>query len=186
MKEIETKIVDFDEKSLRANLKKAGAKYLGKVFYRRHVFDMHPNVIAKSYDEFIRIRTDGRKSTLTYKYRRGKGLANTEEIELEVADFDNAEKIISKLWGKGRPRYYQENIVEKWAYRGAEIDIIRWPGVKPYIEIEAGTAKKIKSVIKILEIDGTELGNTNLVEIFDRSGQHGRDVTDLKFNKTSF
>ncbi len=181
MKEIETKIIDFDERRLRANLKKAGAKYLGKIFYRRHVFDIHPNRDAQTYDEFIRVRTDGKKNTLTYKYRKGKGLANTEEIEFEISDFDAAAKIISKLWDRGRPRYYQENIIERWAYRGAEVDIIQWPKVKPYVEIEAGSEKIVRRVIKELGIGGEELGNTNLVEIFDRSGQHGKDTENLVF-----
>ena len=183
MKEIETKIIDFDERRLRASLKRMKAEHLGKIFYRRHIFDMHPNVVAKTYDEFVRVRTDGKKNTITYKYRRGKGLANTDEIEVEVADFDKAAKIISKLWKKGKDRYYQENIVEKWRYGDAEIDLIRWPNVKPYLEIEAPTAKRIRSIIKSLEIGGEELGNTNLVEIFDRSGQHGKDVGDLRFRR---
>ena len=181
MREIETKIIDFNEKKLRANLKKAGAKRIGKILYRRHVFDMHPNAEAKTYDEFIRVRTDGKKNTLTYKYRKGKGLSNTEEIELEVADFDNAAQIISKLWKKGRPRYYQENMVERWSCHGAEVDIVRWPGVKPYVEIEAESNKKIRTIVNELDIGGVELGNANLVEIFNRSGQHGKDTGDLKF-----
>jgi len=62
----------------------------------------------------------------------------------------------------------------------------RWPKVKSYAEIGAATAKKIKSVIKDLKIDGPELGNTNLVEIFGRPGQSGKDAMDLRFNKASF
>ncbi len=180
MKEIETKIIDFDEKGLRASLKSMKAKPMGKAFYRRYVFDMHPNVTAQTYDEFVRLRTDGKRTTLTYKYRKGKGLANTEEIELEIGDFDKAAKIIKKLW-KVRKPYYQENKVEKWRYKDAEIEIVRWPLVKPYVEIEAPRARSVRAAIKELGIKGTVLGNTNLIEVFKRSGKYGKDVGDLRF-----
>lgn len=180
MREIETKIIDFDEKALRGALKKAKAKYAGKTFYKRYVFNMHPNLHEQTYDEFVRLRTDGKRTMLTYKYREGKGLANTEEIELEVGDFEKTAQIIKKLWTVRKP-YYQENIVEKWRYKRAEIDIVRWPMVKPYIEIEAPSAREVKSAIKELGVKGTNLGNTNLIEVFKRSGQYGKDVGDLRF-----
>ena len=153
---------------------------MGRILYRRYVFDMHPNVHEQTYDEFVRLRTDGKKTMMTYKYRKGGGLKNTEEIEFEIGDFEKAARIIKKLWNVRKP-YYQENIVEKWIYDGAEIDLIRWPKVKPYVEIEAQSAKKIKAIIRRLRIKGKELGNTNLIAIFDRSGQHGKDVGNLKF-----
>jgi hypothetical protein len=55
----------------------------------------------------------------------------------------------------------------------------RWPLVKPYIEIEADSAKKISTVIRSLGINGIELGNANIIEIFKRSGRYGMDVKDL-------
>jgi adenylate cyclase, class 2 len=180
MKEIETKIIDFDEKKLRANLKKAKAKYLGEIFFKRYVFILSFELYGGKSDEFVRIRTDGKTSTLTYKFRKGKGLANTEEIEVEVGDFENTYSIIAKIW-KGRKPIYQENIVNKWIYKGVEIEIVKWPLIKPYIEIEAKSEKEIRTTIKELNISGTELGNTNLVEIFNLCGQHGKDLGDLKF-----
>ena len=97
MKEIEVKILDFDEKSLRENLKKAGAKYGGKVEQKRVVFDATRFMITKE-SEFFRVRTDGKKTTLAWKHRdefSGR-IDNTEEIEVEVSDFDKTVDIISK------------------------------------------------------------------------------------------
>ncbi len=187
MKEIETKIVDVDIRKLRANLKKAKARYLGRTFYRRYVFDLHPaDVYADyskwDYDNFIRLRTNGKKTTMTYKFRKGKGLANTEEIEVDVSDFAEAHKILSRMLEGNRP-YYQENIVWRWMYKGAEIAILKWPPVPPYIEVEAPSEKVVRTAIKELGIDGKELGNTNLVEIFARAGHRGEDQGDLKFRK---
>ena len=76
MKEIETKIIDINEKEVRDKLLKIGAKKAENLFYRRYVFSLTK---IKEIDEFVRIRTDGKKTTITYKYRKGNGLRNTEE-----------------------------------------------------------------------------------------------------------
>lgn len=180
LKEIETKIVDIDERGLRASLKSRGARHEGITKFRRYVFDMHPNKRADSYDEFVRIRTDGRNSTLTYKFRSGTGLANTEEVEVAVSDFGAAHDIVSKLW-KGAKPYYQENTIDAWRYKGAEISIVKWPGVRPYVEVEAKSERGVRRAIAEIGIKGTELGNTNLVRIFELSGMGGRDTGDLRF-----
>ena len=116
MKEIETKILEFDEVSLRKSLRRARARYRGKSFMRRVVFDAMPETTKE--DEIIRVRTDGKKSTLTWKYRdnRRRRLDNTEEIEVEVDDFDTTVGIISKLW-KGVKPYRQETKSEDWEYK---------------------------------------------------------------------
>ncbi len=94
MIEIETKIDSINKREIENALKKAGAKPLGTRLFRRLVFGLEEK---KGEDRFIRLRTDGTKTTLTYKRRHGAGLANTEEIETEVADFEAAAKILSKI-----------------------------------------------------------------------------------------
>jgi hypothetical protein len=180
MKEIETKIIDFDEKRLRASLKKAKARYVGKLSFRRYVYDLKPYLHKGEADEFFRLRTDGKRSTLTYKLRKGKGLLNTEEIEVDVADFDTARMIISKMW-TGRKPYYQENTIDRWMYEGAEIEIVRWPLIPPLVEVEAKSEKAVRSAIKKLKIAGTDMGNSSLAKIFVRYGLPGRDAADLRF-----
>ncbi|MDE1856527.1 MAG: hypothetical protein KGH98_00410 [Candidatus Micrarchaeota archaeon] len=131
-------------------------------------------------DEFIRIRTDGKRTTLTYKYRSGNGLRNTDEIEIEVADYGKAVGIISRLW-KGRKPYKQENIVEKWKYRGAEVDIVQWPLIPKLVEVEGKDEKQVRRAISDLKITGEVLGNQSLWNIFVRFGQKGKDMGDLEF-----
>ena len=178
MKEIETKIIKVDIARLRKSLKENGAVFKGKIHYRRAVFplDMRPNEI----DEFIRIRTDGRKSTLTYKFRKGKGLANTDEYETSVSDFDKTVEIFSKIRA-GKERWLQENYVEKWDYNGADVDICTWPLVPPFVEVESTSEAKIRKAIADLGIDGEEIGNTNLGGVFERFGKKDLDCGDLSF-----
>ena len=175
-----TKILDFDEKSLREALKNSGAKYVGKFLQRRVVFDARPDTTEKH--ELFRIRTNGTKTTLTWKFRdeTKKGMDNTDETEVEVSDFDKTVEIISKLWSGIKP-YHQENRVEKWDYKGVEIAIIQWPLVPPFLELEGKSEEQIRNVINELGIKGEVIGNIGSWYVFDRYGQHGKDAGDLSF-----
>ncbi len=180
MKEVEIKIIGFNEAKLRAALRRSKAEYKGKSYLKRLVFDVMPN--STDQDELIRIRTDGRKTTLTWKYRdnRGKNIDNTDEIEVEVSDFDKTTEIISKLWKGPRP-YRQETKLERWDYKGVEVAICTWPLVPPFVEVEGKTEKEIRKAVRELGIEGTDVGNSNLARIFARYGQKGKDAGDLHF-----
>jgi adenylate cyclase class 2 len=180
MKEIETKILEFDENALRESLGKAGAEYLGKRSLRRVVFDAMPGTTEQ--DEIIRVRTDGSRTTLTWKYRdnRKGSLDNTEEIEVDVSDFDKTVEIISKLW-KGKPPYHQETMLETWRCMGVEIAICTWPLVPPFLEVEGESESDVRNAITELAITGKEIGNMGLAYVFERYGQKGKDAGDLKF-----
>ncbi len=181
LKEIETKIMDVGIKKFRKSLRAKGAKFIEKVHYRRLVvpLDMRPNYI----DEFIRIRTDGKRSTITYKYRKGKGLSNTEEIETEIYDYDKAVEIFSKV-NEGGPHWFQENYVEKWSYKDAQVDICTWPLIPQFVEIEAPTEKKVRSTIDSLGVEGEEFGNVSMVKVYNRYGLKGRDSGNLSFRRS--
>lgn len=180
MKEIETKILEFDEINLKKTLEKVNAEYIGKHLLKRVVFDLMP--YTSEQDEFFRVRTNGEKTSLTWKYRdnRKTSMDNTEELEVFVSDFDKTVEIISKLW-KGITPYKQESKIEKWNYLGVEIAICTWPLIPPFLELEAESEDKILEVIKKLEIKGEVIGNKNLAGVFERYGQKGKDAGDLKF-----
>ena len=176
MREIETKIIDINEKEVRDKLVKIGAKKIDKIFYRRYVFSLSK---IKEIDEFVRIRTDGKKTTITYKYREGSGLRNTEEIETEAGDFRKSARIFEKAL-KIKP-IYQENKVEKWFYKNVEIDIIYWPLIKPILEIEGKSVKEVVRTKEKLNIKGQDIGNKNLDFTFRYYGQAGKDKGNLYF-----
>ncbi len=90
MIEIESKIDEIDVDEVKGALKKLWAKASKKKLFRRYVFNLEEKA---GEDRFIRLRTDGKKSTLTYKHRQGSGFANTEEVETEVKDFDAVARI---------------------------------------------------------------------------------------------
>ena len=129
-------------------------------------------------DRFIRLRTDGKKTTLTYKRRLGSSLANTEEIEVEVKDFDAAAKILSQIIPNP---LYQESKRTSYLLEGVEISIDEWPKLPPILEIEADSEEKIKDVIKKLSIKGRELGNIGWEKVYFLYGMDLRSFKILKF-----
>ena len=91
-KEYETKVLDINVKEIQDKLKKLGAKKIKEVFFRRYVYDLNPE-----NNEWMRLRTDGEKIEITYKFKHGKGISDTEEINVGVSDFENTAKILEKV-----------------------------------------------------------------------------------------
>jgi adenylate cyclase class 2 len=158
--EIETKIADININELKRQFRIHKVKFVEKVLMRRWVFVITQK---KGEESFIRIRTDGKKSSLTYKHRKGRGLRNTKEVETSIKDFDKAAFIISKII---KEKYYQENRREIYSYKGLEIDINYWPKVSPFMEIEGPSARQIYKFIKELKIKGKLLGNVSMVNLY--------------------
>ena len=176
MKEIETKLIDFDEKEAEGILEKKAVKVSDRI-QRRWVFGINDG--KDGIDEFIRIRTDGVKTTLAYKYRKGTGLSNTEEIETEISDFDVAADIFKKILPNCR---YQENRRITYTYKSAEITVNYWPMVQPVIEIEAQQEDIINNIIAELGITATNKGNVGMARICAEKGIDIRAYKELRLD----
>lgn len=177
MLEIETKIIDVDVRHARKMLLLNGALPLGKFFFRRYVFDLSNR---NDEDSFIRVRTDGKETTMTYKFRKGEGLGNTREIETNVGDFDRAVAILSKLIKR---RYYHEDKRESYLYKNVVVDINTWPGIPPFIEVEGRSVRQVRTVISELDIGGKEVGNIGAVSLYKLYGKDLHKTGDLRFGK---
>ncbi len=179
MKEIETKLIDFDEKEVLKVLGEKATK-MSDNLQRRWVFNISDG--KDGADEFVRIRTDGIRTTLAYKYRKGSGLSNTDELETEIADFDTAAAIFKKIMPN---HYYQENRRIAYDYKDAEISIDYWPMVAPVMEIEALDEEIITQIIKELGIVGKNKGNISMAKIYAEKGIDIHAYKELKLNNKS-
>ena len=93
MEEIEAKFLNINPVDIENRLREIGADKFGEIFYRRRVFD-YPDLRLSKAGAWVRIRTDGQHSTLTFKQRLGikahDGSANDEtmkKIEIIMEDF---------------------------------------------------------------------------------------------------
>jgi adenylate cyclase, class 2 len=173
MLEIETKIIDINPTALRKRFRLKRLRFEGREKLMRWVFTTSNN---KNGLEFVRVRTNGKKSTLTYKSRKSdaKSLRNTEEIETTVEDFSNTANIISKLIKNGK---YYENIRETYRYKGMEITINKWPDIPAYLEIEGPSTKSIRKAIKGLGVTGKEIGNVGIMNVYK---YYGKELHHIK------
>jgi len=132
---------------------------LGTSFARRKTARSRADdgVFRKSLEEqgigeWIGLRKVNDKSTLTYKNRKGLGISDTEEIEVEVEDFDKTAQLLSKL-GCWTGLYYQENKRELWDLEGVEIAIDEWPFLEPFVEVEGPNETEVRKISEKLGFD---------------------------------
>jgi len=91
-------------------LEKVGAKFINNYNQRRYIYDFNPVQKRK----WIRLRTDGEKTTLTIKEIKNDGIDGTKELEIEVSDIESTNLILEELGYKARS--YQENKRTRYIY----------------------------------------------------------------------
>ena len=79
--EYELRVLDIDTEKVIKKLEELGAEKIAEFNYKRRVYNFHPAVDHK----WIRLRTDGKKTTLTIKKLESFEIDGTKELEIEVA-----------------------------------------------------------------------------------------------------
>lgn len=163
--EYEAKFYPVNKTKIRQRLKALGAKLvLPERKMRRSVFDCLFNPQIKAH--YIRVRDEGNTVRMSLKIHAEQAgrLDDQKELDIEVSSFDRAVAILESLSLKQSG--YQENLRETWHYQGGEIEIDTWPGLKPYVEIEAKSEKKLKETAQKLKLDWEKRIITSVVEIY--------------------
>ena len=143
--EIEATFLEIDKAELRAKLEAIGARLVRpEILMRRIVFDI-------SKHAFARVRDEGDRIMLTYKNHHDNTLTGTEEINVEVSDYDNTIAILKAcgLHAKSDEDSYRES----WRLDEVEIDIDTWPWIPSYVEIEGPSPEKVQAVAAKLGFD---------------------------------
>jgi len=178
-KEFETQVLDIDAEQIKNKLRGLGAEETPEFSQKRWVFDIKC-LEDEGIGEWVRLREVNGKATITYKNRKGLGISDTEEIEVEAGDFDKAAEILSKLkcWSGN---YYQENKRTRFLFNDIEFTIDRWPRIPAFLEIEAKSEKKVKEGLKLLGLEGKDAGHLGLIKIYSRYGIRLHDYKEIKF-----
>jgi adenylate cyclase class 2 len=177
--EFETQVLDIDKEEIITILRKLGAKEEPEVLQRRWIFDITPCTVA-STGEWIRLRKVGdKKPTITYKNKSGKGMGDTQELEIEVEDFHKAEMLLSKLKFAGK--YYQENKRAIFELNDIEFTLDSWPKIPTYLEIEAKSEEKVHEGLKMLGLFGKDVGHMGTLTIYKHYGIDLHSIKELTF-----
>jgi adenylate cyclase class 2 len=170
--EYEGRILEIDKKNIIEKLEALGAKKEGEYNYRRYTYEFDPKI----YEKWIRLRTDGTKTTLTIKEIKDYTVSGTREKEIIVSDFDMTNEILNELGYK--PKNYQENNRIRYILDNVEIDIDTWPLIPTYMEIEGKNENDIYEALQLLEIEKSKLVTLDVESIFLEV--YGIDIGKMK------
>ena len=101
--EYEVRVLEINKDEVIKKLESLNATFQWDAIQKRYVYDFMPKVEGK----WIRLRTNGIKSTLTIKNIVSSKIDGTQELEIEVDNFERCNLILKELGYV--PKGYQEN-----------------------------------------------------------------------------
>ena len=158
--EYELRVLDIDTEKVIKKLEELGAEKITEFNYKRRVYNFHPAVDHK----WIRLRTDGKKTTLTIKKLESFEIDGTKELEIEVSDFEETNLVLNELGYTAHT--YQENKRIRYMLNGVELDIDSWPYIPTYLEIEGKSEEAVKDMVKLLEVDENKITSIDVQGVF--------------------
>ena len=156
-------------------LEELGAEFKGDNEQKRYVYD----IIPKEDGKWIRLRTNGRKTTLTYKNVVKTTIDGTKELEVEVSDFEKTNELLENMGIKSKG--YQENKRTQYILNGVEIDIDSWPMIPTYVEIEGKNEEEVMNTLEILELPKDKVTTLDVDSVYKKYGIDLKDIKVLKF-----
>ena len=173
--EYEVRVLEIDKEKIIETLESLGAKKIGDWHQKRYVYD----IIPKDENSWIRLRTNGIKTTLTYKSVQAKTIDGTKEAEVEVSSFEETNLILEQMGHHNRG--FQENKRIQYILDGVEVDIDTWPKIPTYLEIEGNDEESVNKIIKKLNIDESKISTLDVQSLYEYYGYNG--IHDLKFEE---
>ena len=158
--EFEVRILEINKEAIIKKLESLGAQKVSEFDYKRRVYNFNPPTDHK----WIRLRTDGKKTTLTIKKIESFSIDGTKEMEIEVSDFEETNTMLEELGYKAHT--YQESKRIRYVLNEVELDIDTWPYIPTYLEIEGKNETSVKNMMDLLEIDKTQVTMLDVQGVF--------------------
>lgn len=175
--EYEVTVLEINKEKLEKELVDMGAVKLGDYFQRRYTYDL----INGDDNKWLRLRTNGKKSTLTIKSVFDKNsIGGTHELEIEVDDFDKTYELLKEL--SYNHRNYQENRRTSYKLGDVQFDIDEWPMIPCYVEIEGNSENDVKDMLKKLDINMDNVTTYDVTSIYNEI----YDIDILKIKELKF
>ena len=158
--EYEIRVLEIEKESIVKKLEDFGAVKIGEYNQKRYVYDLKP--VQKN--KWIRLRTNGVETTLTYKNIERNTIDGTKEVELKVDSFETTNEFLNKIGFVARN--YQENKRTRYILDNVEIDIDTWPMIPTYLEIEANSKEEVNNMVKKLRLNNFKITALNCDDIY--------------------
>ena len=175
--EYEIRVLEVDKDKIIDKLKSLNATFEWDKLQKRYVYDFIPKLDNK----WIRLRTNGIKTTLTIKNLVSSEIDGTQELEIEVSDFDRTNLILKELGyiSKG----YQENRRIQYNLNGVEVDIDSWPMIPTYLEIEGPSEEAVYNAAEALGFTKEDCVSRDVDGIYRDYGFNLNDIYELKLEE---
>lgn len=173
--EHEAKILDIDLDTIDRQILDKGGHKLCERFMRRYVYDVTPGVDGK----WIRLRDNGKRTTLALKEITSDAIDGTHEVEVSVDDFATTNALLEMMGFSAKS--YQETKRTSYTLDGAELELDTWPRIPPYLEIEAATKADVIRVAELLGYTEADLTGENTIKIYARHGIDLNTIRELRF-----
>lgn len=158
--EYEIRVLEIEKESIVRKLESLGAIKKGEYNQKRYVYDLIP--VQK--DKWIRLRTNGIETTLTYKDIESDTIDGTKEVEFKVDSFEVANEFLNKIGFIARS--YQENKRIQYTLDNVEIDIDTWPMIPTYLEIEGNSEEEVNNMVEKLGLSNLKITALNCDDIY--------------------
>lgn len=175
--EFEVRLLNVDVDDFVERIEKQGAKYVNRYHQKRFVYDFNPKIENK----WIRLRTDGYKTTLAIKECKSMEVGGTKELEIEVSDMMKTDEILNELGYTKRS--VQENKRVRYVLDDVEIDIDTWPHLNTYVEFEGESKAVIEAVLEKLEIPFDAVTTMDAQDIYLANGFTLEQMNELRFEE---
>ncbi len=176
--EYEIRVLKVNIDEIEEKLKELGAIKKGEFHQKRYVYDLKPAEKGK----WIRLRTNGINTTLTYKDIVSNTIDGTKEVEIEVDDFEKSNELLERIGFMNRG--YQENKRIHYILDRVEIDIDSWPLIDPYLEIEGPNEESVIETLKKLDLDEKKVTTLNCDDIYFKFYDINlNEIKELKFKE---
>lgn len=175
--EYEVRVLEIDKEEIIKRLEKLGAEFQWDYIQKRYVYDFIPKLDGK----WIRLRTNGAKTTLTIKNLVSSTIDGTQELEIEVDNFDRCNLILKELGYEAKG--YQENRRCQYLLNGVEIDVDSWPLIPNYLEIEGPSEEAVYNALEALGFSKEDSITKDVQGIYLDYGFNLDEIYNLKLEE---
>ena len=168
--EYEIRVLEINKEEFVKKIMSLGAKHIGDFDQRRYVYDVKPF----NPDKWIRLRTNGKNTTITIKELKKRSIDGTKELEITVDDFDKSNMLLEELGYKNKG--FQENKRSEYILDDIHIDIDSWPLIPMYVELEGLNEE---SVINMINKLGYKIEDCTTMCVMDIYRHYGYDIDSM-------
>ncbi len=172
--EYEVKILGINVSDVILKIGKLKFKEPKVLDFRRYVYDIKAGDSA-----WLRLRTDSKKTTLTYKNFIKNAVDGVQELEVKVDDFEKTHELLLTLGYEYTA--YQENRRTLYENDEIELAIDEWPHIDPYLEIEGKNIEVVEKYIKLLDLADYKKTSESTTSVYKMQGLNIEDYKNLTF-----